>query len=268
LESKLGLQDRDYYREALKKANKENKYKNEQSVFTAQAHRIFFKKSAKMNLKYLLFPVFTLGILWYGANVLLDSNNNIKPSYIAMVPPWLKIISQPENQAPMNLMPGGISLQADQQGHYRGTALINNVAMPFLIDTGATQTAIPEKMATAAGLSFGKVIQTNTAGGTTYDRLTRINSLKIGNVEIKNIEASINQNLQEVLIGMNTLKYFRMTQDRNALTLVAYQEGTTKIMTDSQVLITPVPHIKESWKKVVLCDEQKRCKTKYSQDHS
>lgn len=264
----MGIQDRDYYREALNKKNKADTYTNKPFDFTAQSHCNSFRNPKKTNLKYLLFPVFALGILWYAANELLDTKNHIKPTAIAMVPQWLKTISQPESQQPMNLMPGGITLQADRQGHYRGTALINNVAMPFLIDTGATQTVIPEKMATAAGLAFGSMIQTNTAGGQVYDRLTRIDSLKIGTIEIRNIDAGINQHLQEVLIGMNTLKYFRMTQDKNTLTLVAYQEGATRIMAASQAITTPVSLKKESWKKVVLCDEQKRCKTRYSQDHS
>lgn len=264
----MGIQDRDYYREALNKKDKADTYWNKTSGCTAQSHRNSIRNPKRTNLKYLLFPVFAFGLLWYGANELLDNRNNLKPSAIAMVPQWLKTMTQPKSQIPMNLMPGGITLQADRQGHYRGTALINNVAMPFLIDTGATNTVIPEKMATAAGLSFGKVIQTNTAGGPIYDRLTHINSLKIGGVEIRNIEAGINQHLQEVLIGMNTLKYFRMTQDQNTLTLVAYQDSTTKIMANSEVITTPAPHIKESWKKAVLCDELKRCQTSYSQDHS
>jgi len=68
-------------------------------------------------------------------------------------------------------------LQADPGGHYRGVVLINNVPMPFIIDTGATYTSIPENMANTASLSFGKTILTNTANGQVNNQLTFINSL-------------------------------------------------------------------------------------------
>ena len=65
----------------------------------------------------------------------------------------------------------------------------------------------------------------STANGQVNNPSTFIDSLKLGNIEIKNIDASImiNPGLDvRVLIGMNTLKYFRMVQDKNRLTLTAY----------------------------------------------
>jgi len=113
----------------------------------------------------------------------------------------------------------GFSIQADSSGHYRGTVLINNVPMPFLIDTGATSIVVPTSMAYSARLPLGKAVQASTANGFASNRLTRINSLKIGNIEIKNLDALATIRLDEVLIGMTYLKLFHMTQDRNVLTL-------------------------------------------------
>ncbi|MDP1971233.1 MAG: retropepsin-like aspartic protease, partial [Methylobacter sp.] len=130
-------------------------------------------------------------------------------------------------------------------------------------------TAIPAKMAITAGLPFGRSIQTHTAGGLVTDRLTQINSLKIGNAEIRNLEASINQHLDEVLIGMNTLKYFHMTQNGNTLTLVANNQRVYQI-TNAQAAAfdtapMPQPIIKPvTVKKTVTCDKNKACKTTYS----
>jgi len=39
-------------------------------------------------------------------------------------------------------------------------------------------------------------------------------------VEIKNLDANINDHIDEVLIGMNTLKFFDMTQSGDTLTLI------------------------------------------------
>lgn len=262
----MGLHDRDYYWEKHKRANKEaNLIKNH---------------SQKSNLKYLLFPVFTLVTLWYGTNALLELDRIKNEGSIT--PQFLKKLKSFANQKQTDLIPCGITLQTDHNGHFRGTLLINNVSMPFMIDTGATQTTIPVNMAIAAGLPFGRTIQKNTAGGQISDRITLINSLKIGNAEIRNLEASINQHLDEVLIGMNTLKYFHMTQDGNTLMLVAYptfRENTkietappisstdrTNYKSSEKPVATPHPNIKAGklWKKTVSCDEQKNCKTSYS----
>jgi clan AA aspartic protease (TIGR02281 family) len=165
--------------------------------------------------------------------------------------------------APLSQLPISVVLHADLYGHYRGTVSINNIAMPFLIDTGATQTVVPTKMAYAARLPLGKAFQVSTANGLSVNRLTHINHLKIGNVSIKGLEASTTDHLEEVLIGMNTLKYFHMTQDGNTLTLTLYPEIAKEMASIPE--ISPSTHqVKKTWKKTVTCDIQGRCKTSYN----
>lgn len=179
--------------------------------------------------------------------------------------------NSPETQKSQEVTSPAIIIKADRQGHFRGLALINNVSMPFLIDTGATKTSIPYNMAVTANLDFGQSIQSRTAGGHIIDYQTRIRSLKIGNIEIKNLDANINQYLEEVLIGMNTLKYFHMLQTGNTLTLVAnnnafpaqdsQQSNKTNTQAGNKLIKKPF-----AMKKSVNCDDQKVCKTTYS-DH-
>jgi aspartyl protease family protein len=253
----MGLQDRDYYRGSYQRTPQEN-----------HSHNLHVPRSriAKINsagLRYLLYPVLTIAALWYGADYLLDKIKNgklLEPAY-----------GLPANQKPLDLTPGSISLKTDRQGHFRGTVLVNNIPMPFLIDTGATTTVIPAKMARAASLPLGRFVQASTAGGKVVDRVTRINSLKIGNAEIRNLEAHINEHLDEVLMGMNTLKYFHMTQSGNTLTLVADNPqvhraanaptATFDTFPMQQPIAEPV-----KIKKTVTCNEHQVCITKYS-DH-
>ncbi|MGZ8918861.1 MAG: retropepsin-like aspartic protease family protein, partial [Methylobacter sp.] len=118
--------------------------------------------------------------------------------------------------------------------------------------------------AVAAGLPFGPEIYSSTAGGKVTDHLTRINNLRIGNAEIRNLDATINQHLEEVLIGMNTLKYFHMTQSGNTLTLVANNhQPNNRIPIESLVSNKPIKKA-TILKKTVVCDEYKTCKTTYS----
>lgn len=261
----MGIQDRDYYRERYRKSYSPN-------------------NSGKRSVgkKYLITPILTLILLWYGADVLLGKMKTRLP---------IKPVPALSTNTPSDLIPGGIILKSDRQGHFRGIVSINNIPMPFMIDTGATTTTIPANMAIAAGLPVGRSIQSNTAGGQVLDRLTRIGSLKIGNAVIRNLNAKINQHLDEVLIGMNTLKYFHMTQDGNTLTLVTYNEPKEGIAEPEEEIAeaeyrSEPPHqqktvrqfdheipqetassdypVKTTWKKSVSCDGHNNCKTIYS----
>lgn len=217
-----------------------------------------------MSIKYLLYPLITIAGLWFGADTFLHTTDRVSLIPTAVLEKKAK---------PIDSVSGGVILKTDSQGHFRGTALINNVEMPFLIDTGATRTSIPEKLAVAAGLKFGSTVESNTAGGLVTDHLTRINSLKIGNAEIKNLDATINQYLEEVLIGMNTLKFFKITQNGDTLTLVANNSSGKKPLAvnhwdnvmpiDREASDTPIKK-PSSMKKTVTCDEHKVCTTTYS----
>lgn len=210
----MGLQDRDYYRERHQKiTNQENAELFRQSDNGSMK----FRKNPS-TFKYFLLISLMFGLFIYGADVSLhkieDRKANGAGPFFNI--PFIKSAKQPE------LIPGGIILRADHQGHFRGTVLINNVPMRFMIDTGATDTTIPARMAYASGLPIGNSFQSSTAGGKVLGQKTHIDSLKIGTAEIKNIDGNINPYLDEVLIGMNTLKYFHITQSVNTLTLVAF----------------------------------------------
>lgn len=267
----MGIQDRDYYWEKHKAASKSNVGDFDQLLKRGKYRQKPAKQSSG-SLRYLLVPALMLFGLWQGADRLLKQR--------AVHHPTSPTILVPGRSEPVAIpISGGLEITADRQGHFRGTAYINNVPMPFLIDTGATLTSIPANLAYAANLPVGMPINSNTAGGKVVDRLTQLTSLKIGNAEIRNLDAAINQHLEEVLIGMNTLKYFTITQSGNTMTLVANgsspdQIARAPIMPPSPVLPNTLaveqpiakPEIKRptAIKRTVSCDANHVCTTKYS----
>lgn len=112
-----------------------------------------------------------------------------------------------------------INLPAGADGHFYGTVTINNHPMAFMIDSGATFTTIPMNLASEAGLVLGAQVETHTANGRGFAKTTRIPSLKLGSIEIKNLEAHANPHLQQVLIGLNILKYFTLQQTADHMML-------------------------------------------------
>lgn len=94
-------------------------------------------------------------------------------------------------------------------GHFWVRASINGVTAPFLIDTGATVTAVSQSLATAAGMSprTGSLpIRVETANGTVTAKMATIDSLQFGNVAAGGLDAVIAPNMgQTNVIGMNLL---------------------------------------------------------------
>jgi len=170
-------------------------------------------------------------------------------------------VEPPEIKNPGNSSRSIITLTADGQGHFRGEVLINKVAMPFLIDTGATRTVIPEKMAKMAHLPVGKKVETNTAGGKVFAYQTEIDTFIIQGVQIEKLNAQINPHLHEVLIGMNTLKYFNMTLNGPHLTLVSNGLHTMIATQAEDVIVEQKPVVIIKRKR---CDKNNVCRTVYS----
>lgn len=268
----MGIQDRDYYWEKHKAAAKYN-HSDFNGLLNRKPGR--YQKTPRKssgNLRYLLVPALVLFGLWHSADRSLKYKTTQQPAS-----PTRSIPDSPAEPDTIQPISGGLAIKADRQGHFRGTVLINDVPMPFLIDTGATRTSIPANLAYTARLPVGAQVNSHTAGGTVIDRLTQINSLKIGNAEIRYLDANINEYLNEVLIGMNTLKYFNITQSGNTMTLVANGASPEQIVQalapsrpNTIAIEQPViqPEIKRptAIKKTVVCDARNVCATKYS-DH-
>ena len=116
----------------------------------------------------------------------------------------------PELGMPEQVVEGGetrITLSRD--GHYWLEVDVNGHRVPFLIDTGATLTAVSEDTARMAGLEArdgGLPIRLQTANGTVAAQLTNIESLRFGNVAASGLDAVIAPGLGETnVIGMNLL---------------------------------------------------------------
>jgi len=118
---------------------------------------------------------------------------------------------------------GGIqvSLQRNPQGHYISDGRINNQPVVFLLDTGATEVAIPMRIANELNLNFGPAMQVNTANGTTRAYRTHLQSISLGEITLYDLPATILSNMtgDEILLGMSFLKNFELVQKGKTLTI-------------------------------------------------
>ena len=118
-----------------------------------------------------------------------------------------------------------VVLLRNRNGHYVFDGEINRHKVTFLVDTGATTTAIPGGMQQTLGLKAGPAISVSTANGLTTAYLTSLDQLAIGEIELFGVNASIipGMEVNEILLGMNVLKHFELIQSGNQLTIRQYQ---------------------------------------------
>jgi aspartyl protease family protein len=114
-----------------------------------------------------------------------------------------------------------VHLQQNRQGHYVASGLINDIPVTFLLDTGATDVAIPAPIAQAAGLRAGNESRAYTANGSVAVYSTRVDTLIIGNIVLHDIPASITPSMagDTILLGMSALRQIEFTQRGDRLTL-------------------------------------------------
>lgn len=114
-----------------------------------------------------------------------------------------------------------VVLKRNRYGHYVTRGKINNHSVTFMLDTGASDVSIPDKIAKKLKLKYGQEREYQTANGTIIANLTVLKSISIGNVELKNVRASINPKMDhdEILLGMSFLKFIEFTQRGDTLIL-------------------------------------------------
>ena len=118
-----------------------------------------------------------------------------------------------------------VVLIRNRNGHYMFDGEINRLKVTFLVDTGATITAIPGELQQKLGLKAGPATPVSTANGLTTAYLTRLDQLSIGDIELYDVNASIipGMGVDEILLGMNVLKHFELVQRGNELIIRQYR---------------------------------------------
>ncbi len=115
-----------------------------------------------------------------------------------------------------------IVLTADGRGHFMPQGQINGRAVQFMVDTGATVIGIGESDAKRINLNYaqGQRVQMSTANGVAIGYRIQLDSVKVGDVMVRNVEAVVTpQSMPFVLLGNSFLNRFQMQRSNDQLTL-------------------------------------------------
>lgn len=106
-----------------------------------------------------------------------------------------------------------IELRRSADGHYHWPGRINGRAVDFLVDTGATGTAIPAALAHELKLTSIGTVQSNTAGGVVTGQVVQADVELRGGVRVQRLRVVALRGLGEnPLLGMDVLSQLRWQQ--------------------------------------------------------
>lgn len=149
---------------------------------------------------------------------------------------WFK---QSRGDVAFRVVAGGrLELDRGAGGHYRVPGVVGTVPVRFLVDSGASITAIPAALGDRLGMracpSVGFDLSSadeagccrqasfSTANGMVEACVGRVPRLLFGPFEVNNVQVALMPDLgDEALLGMNVLKHFSLTQRGRTLTVEA-----------------------------------------------
>ena len=115
-----------------------------------------------------------------------------------------------------------IVLTASSGGHFLTQGAVNGRAVQFLVDTGATMVGLSVADAERLGLNYksGQQGHVNTANGTAPAWRMKLASVRIGDVEVHDVDALVTpQPMPYVLLGNSFLTRFQMKRDNDQMVL-------------------------------------------------
>lgn len=127
------------------------------------------------------------------------------------------VVSAPQAEKP------AVVLNADDQGHFVTNGSINGEPMRFIVDTGATFVSLGAAEARRARIDLTHATPgfSQTANGLTRVWRVRLASVRVGNISLRNVEATVHEHdMPVVLLGMSFLNRMEMRRDGTTLTLI------------------------------------------------
>lgn len=115
-----------------------------------------------------------------------------------------------------------IVLTASTGGHFLAQGSINGHATRFMVDTGATAVGLGAAEAERMGVNYkaGQMVRMSTANGVVPGWLVKLRSVRIGDVEVFEVDAVVGtQAMPHVLLGNSFLTRFQMKRDNDLMVL-------------------------------------------------
>ncbi|HBH89257.1 TIGR02281 family clan AA aspartic protease [Ponticaulis sp.] len=149
-------------------------------------------------------PVFI--VVCVSVAVAIRANNQIEASESAAVAE----AAEEERRAsfrPEAPGPNAAVLRKGDDNHFWADTNINGTRVRFMVDTGASMVALTRNDARRIGVDLDELdyqYEVRTAGGGTRGAFVLLDEIRVGNVEVEDVEALVlESDLQQSLLGMS-----------------------------------------------------------------
>ena len=149
------------------------------------------------------------------------------PRHLKIVTIWLLILLAGflaaqallrQQQAALFSSEGGVvELRRSADGHYHWPAKLNGRRVDFLVDTGATASAVPAALARELDLPQLGTLQSQTAGGRVDGDIVMAELELQGGLRVERIRLAALPKLHAPLLGMDVLGKLRLQQQSGVL---------------------------------------------------
>jgi len=126
---------------------------------------------------------------------------------------------------PRGAMPNSLTFRANSQGHVLVDGAVNGAPVHFLVDTGATAVALTMHDAEAAGISPSSLdfsMRTTTANGVARAAPVTLREVRIGQLEVDEVPATVHENLSISLLGQSFLTRLDSYEMRDGVLTLNY----------------------------------------------
>lgn len=160
--------------------------------------------------KVTITPGVTTQMRFYGAG--------LDPIKLALAYHHINISEQEKIDSSTVVTEGKLELKQTTNGHYFSAGAINDAAVMFMIDTGATFVAISAEMATRAGIQKCTPHFVITANDKVQGCAATAAEITFGPFKLTNVTVSILPGMPgDALLGMNVLRNFHIEQVDNLM---------------------------------------------------
>ena len=116
-----------------------------------------------------------------------------------------------------------VTLLADGRGMFFAEGSVNGMPVRFMVDTGATYVSMGARDAMRLGIDFhkGRRIPMQTANGTVIKYQVRLDSVKLGGIELNGVDGVVGEtDMPVALLGMSFLNRLEMQREGQTMTLI------------------------------------------------
>lgn len=134
---------------------------------------------------------------------------------------WLEQKNNPNAHLAAAFSGTEVVLASDGRGHYAAPGWINDTAVYFIVDTGATYVSLSSDLAAKLNLkTLGRGVAETANGRISVDH-SILDTVRLGGIEMQNVKALISPGMKgdSVLLGMSFLQHLQLTQQGGELRL-------------------------------------------------